>query len=362
MELDREGIQRIMTGHRWSCLSPDHLRCWDKGMGWVFGGVCRRAARRFGIDPGIGWIPEASRSCDKLTFDHVDVVLATGDPFASFSLAKRLSEKWRCRYVLDYRDAWPLPSNGSLAAAVLKQEAELIESSMAVTTVSHSLLDCRLSFTKKIHVITNGFDPEEMAGVIPNEFGHPAIVYAGTFYSPKRVVTPLMAALKHLQEMEPRVPWRFHYYGANSNHVYQEAQRFGVMEKVIVHGRVARMEALSALKGAALSVVITSVLKDIEPEDRGIVTGKIFDSIGLGVPTLVIGPPGSDAEAILDMSGLGCFATADDIDGMAAFLTRVMSGNTPEGRCPEAYAWPNIIKRLDTVLRQSSIDVNRFNN
>jgi hypothetical protein len=197
-----------------------------------------------------------------------------------------------------------------------------------------------------------------MAEVIPYEFQHHAIVYTGTFYSPKRVATPLMAALKRLGTIGCRLPWQFHYYGPNGDHVRQEAQRFGVLQKVSIHGMVARKDALSALKGAALNVVITSVLKNIDPEDKGIVTGKIFDSLGLGVPTLVIGPNGSDVEAILDVSGLGCFATADNTDRIANFFAQVMSGDIPKGRSPEAYAWPNIIKRLDTILRQYAVGLN----
>src|SRR3990170_6227962 len=34
----REGIRRILTAHRWRCLSPTHLNCWNRGMGWSVGG------------------------------------------------------------------------------------------------------------------------------------------------------------------------------------------------------------------------------------------------------------------------------------------------------------------------------------
>ena len=38
-ELDGEGIKRILTGHQWRCLMPNHLKCWDEGLGWVAGGA-----------------------------------------------------------------------------------------------------------------------------------------------------------------------------------------------------------------------------------------------------------------------------------------------------------------------------------
>ena len=50
-------------------------------MGWVLGGLCRRFARRFGIDNGVGWVGEAERACSKMTADMVDVIFASGAPF-----------------------------------------------------------------------------------------------------------------------------------------------------------------------------------------------------------------------------------------------------------------------------------------
>ena len=50
MELDREGISRILTGHRWRCLAAQYLNCWNQNLGWFAGGVCRTIARRLGID------------------------------------------------------------------------------------------------------------------------------------------------------------------------------------------------------------------------------------------------------------------------------------------------------------------------
>ena len=308
-------------------------------------------ARRLGIDPAIGWIQAASRACLQLTPDSADVVLATGDPFGSFKLAKRLAAQWRCGYVLDYRDVWARPSNGLVAGRLLMQEAELMKSSAAVTTVSPSLLNGRNYAAEKTTVISNGFDPDEMTPVVPTQFEHFAIVYTGIFYAPKRVVTPLMNALRRLEQFRCGTPWRFHYYGPDEDHIRSEAARFGMAHRIVLHGQVSRREVLSALKGAGVSVVITSVLPQLEPEDRGIVTGKIFDSIGLGVPILAVGPPGSDVEGILDTTGLGRLLGANDIDGMEKFLRAALAGERPQIKQPERYAWPNLISRFDSVLR-----------
>ena len=63
-------------------------------------------------------------------------------------------------------------------------ERKLIEGAAAVTAVSnYSMLNGRVELPK-LHIISNGFDPDEMAKVKPYEFGHFAIVYAGSSYPP----------------------------------------------------------------------------------------------------------------------------------------------------------------------------------
>ena len=232
-ELEREGIRRILTGHRWRCLSPYDLKCWNQGLGWVLGGACRRTANELGLDRSIGWINEAERACGFLAANQIDVILATGSPFASFKLAKRLSDRWGCPYVLDYRDVWPNLGKSRHSERVIRTTEEaLIDGSSAVVAISESLLSGKGALKSKVHVITNGFDPEEMGQIKPYDFGHFAIVYAGSFYPPQRTITPVMEALKAVKasRIDQRIPWRFHYYGPQGDHVRAEAERFGVAQ------------------------------------------------------------------------------------------------------------------------------------
>jgi hypothetical protein len=75
-------------------------------------------------------------------------------------------------------------------------------------------------------------------------------------------------------------------------------------------------------------VVITSVFEETSLEDQGIMTGKIFECLGLGAPILLIAPPGSDTEPIVADMGLGWRFTGSNVDGMASFLIDAMSGRS----------------------------------
>jgi glycosyltransferase involved in cell wall biosynthesis len=220
-------------------------------------------------------------------------------------------------------------------------------------------MDRSFNIGPKLHAMTNGYDPEEFADIKPHDFGHCAIVYTGNFYPPKRVISPVLAALKRLKEIMHGKDgkWHFHYYGGQGNHVREEAERFGVMEQVVLHGNVPRSEALAAVKGAAVTVVITSVVEGATMADRGIMTGKVFESLGLGTPILLVAPPGSDVETIAETTGLARRFTGNDVAGIASFLAGIISGQATEAKNLDAYAWPNIIKRLDAILREVAVSV-----
>jgi glycosyltransferase involved in cell wall biosynthesis len=327
-------------------------------MGWVLGGACRRIARSFGLDRGVGWIGEAERACESLTPDKCDVILASGKPFASFTLAKRLSDRLGRPYVLDYRDPWTGDPRAGYTShpAAIRKEASLLEGCAAVTITSPSwgvLLDRRFGVGSKLHVMTNGYDSGEMDAIKPYDFGHCAFVYAGIFYPPKRVITPFLAALKLLKGSlnENTNKWYFHYYGVDEGHIREEAERFGLTDRMVFHGRVPWRDVLSAVKGARLSVVIASVAEQESLEYNGVVTGKIFEPIGLGTPVLLIAPVGSDARSITEPTGLVKSFTGSDIEGMVSFLRDVVRGQTPQPKDIEIFSWTTISKGLDAVLR-----------
>jgi glycosyltransferase involved in cell wall biosynthesis len=163
-----------------------------------------------------------------------------------------------------------------------------------------------------------------------------------------------MAALQRLKNTHVGTrSWCFHYYGIHEDHVRTEAQRFGVVERVVLHGRVSREEALAAVKGASVAVVVTTVAEKGTSVDHGMVTGKLFEALGLGTPILLVSPAESDGAAILADAGVHASFTGTDIDGIAGHISRLLSDQTrpSQSAAPEPYAWPELIKPLDAILR-----------
>ncbi|MGH9962372.1 MAG: glycosyltransferase, partial [Pyrinomonadaceae bacterium] len=331
LNLRKEAICRLTTNHEWRSLSPDRLNCWNQGLGWFAGGICRVIARNLDIPEEIGWIRAANRACSGLKPEDVDLILATGSPFVAFGLAKELSGKLGRPYVLDYRDPWTenLHTPQRNRQITIEEEARLVKNAAAVTIVSRSwaeALDRRFKLGPKLQVITNGYEPETLTSVAPHDFGHFAIVYTGTFYPPKRVIEPVMAALQKLEATidGKRNPWYFHYYGDGDQHVKEEAKRFGVTLRVVLHGRVPRGEALSALRGARVAVIIATVTQEDPLSDRGMVPAKLYEAMGLKVPVLLIAPPGNDAGAIVGRMASSASYVGSDVEGITGFLQRMI--------------------------------------
>ena len=353
----REGIRCIRTEHHWQSLLSAGTDRRSAPLVWIAGGLARRGAAILGIERETGWVRDAERACSGLTPDDVDLVLASGPPFVSFELARRLATRLGCPYVLDYRDLWTKSPHAIRPAPqwVVKLERIVVQASAATIGVSPSLaqsLQDEFALAKATSVISNGFDPEEMSAVERHDFGHFAIVYTGTFYPPKRAVEPLMAALERLDTVTPASDdWAFHYYGPQDDYVQRAAESFRVGHRTRTHGVVPRAEALSAVHGAGVAVVISSVYERASLEEKGIVTGKVFEEIGLGAPTLVIAPEGSDLAGILAATGLGRRFAGTQIDGIVDFLRERMNDPAPQPLDTSRFSWANIGAKLDGVLR-----------
>src|SRR5215831_13239370 len=202
-DIQAQGIRRILTGHYLRFLNPVHFICWNEGLGWFLTGTCRRIARSLGVDDGIGWIRAAERTCRTLNPSDVDLILSSGPPFAAFMLAERLANMLSRPYVLDYRDLWTESRRTALSLPSMANriEARLVTGAAAVTAVFPSLaasLDSRFGIGPKLRVVTNGYDSEDLRAVKRLSFDHFAIVYAGIFYPPERIITPVLQALKRV--------------------------------------------------------------------------------------------------------------------------------------------------------------------
>jgi glycosyltransferase involved in cell wall biosynthesis len=321
--------------------------------------IARRLLYTLRIDPYVVWSRRVVAAMTKRKPGTFDLVLVSAPPFSSIPAAERIANHHGCPLVIDYRDLWTMNPHGTNPPARhVRAERRITARAAAITTVSGSLAEVmrgHFALNGRVHVVHNGFERDLLDGVQPTRFDHFAIVYAGSFYVPKRTVHPLLRALAQLDANGGiGREWQFHYYGTQDAHVLDAAREVGLDPKrVVCHGAVSRDEALAALAGAGLATVITTVTAEGTLADRGVVTGKIFEAIGLRRPLLVIAAPGSDVEDIVATSGLGHVVAGTDVDGIASAIADVAAGRVVPPREPDTYDWNQLAPKLNDVLRSA---------
>lgn len=320
------------------------------------GGVVRRICRPLRYEIWWPWISAAVKAGKKISRDDVDIILVSADPYISFQAAYRLSKYFSVPYVMDYRDPWTNnPQKRSNTMLWIRGlEKKLLRHSSAAVSVSSSLaksLEKQYRINTKYRFVTNGFDPEYLKTIHPKMFGQFTIVYAGSFYN-IRDINPFFDILKEIKITHPDLDWQFHYYGPSVDLVKEYVQTADIENRVVIHGFVPRKEALSAVAGADVALVLISTKRDSTLEERGIITGKVFEIIGLETEVMLIAPENSDAGDII--KGYGEHFVGDEHEKMKQFLINRMERTLKrESAPPSRYSWGELGKQYKKILEES---------
>jgi glycosyltransferase involved in cell wall biosynthesis len=359
-DIEKYKIKRILTDCKYPYLFPrGHLKdgySHVRGIKRVSAQIVRSLARIFKIDKMIGWYVEVERTCAYLRPGDIDVVMASGNPYGAFKVAQQLAQRLNCPVVFDYRDLWTgnPQAKGSKKTRDARKESKLLQSCTAVSVVSRSMavfLEKQFNIKGKVFVIPNGFDGDEYHHVAHHKFDHFAIIYAGSFFPPMSSAELIMKVLHALETRNLTKPFLFHYYGPNVDYVHSVAQQHKCDKYVVLHGNVPHAECLSAIKGSGVAIVIVSEINSTDLGERGVITGKIFEAIGLGTPMMVVAPSGFDVEQIVDTVGNGAVFSSHEISAMADFIIARMEGIELQKGHPEIYGWENIGGQMDRMLR-----------
>jgi len=138
-----EGIERITTRHRLGNLVPGFVRVGLLGSLRPVAGLTRLLGRWLDVDSGYGWIRPVLKSCRRLQPGDVDVIVASGPPYASFVAAEVLAKRLQCPFALDYRDPWTQSSYrwNRPRARSFRAERRLVAGCSLITTVSPNLAE-----------------------------------------------------------------------------------------------------------------------------------------------------------------------------------------------------------------------------
>jgi len=176
---------------------------------------------------------------------------------------------------------------------LLRQEPKVVASSSAILTVSEALRQ-RLEerHERPVTVLHNGFDPEDYEAVQPRRLDKFTILYTGSIYFPDRDPRPLFGAVAHLLAHGSIDPARFSidFFSRRNADLERLVCAYPGIEQVVhIHPTVPHRESIALQKGAHV------LLHLAHGEEKGILTGKLFEYLGARRPILCI--PG-DRDAV----------------------------------------------------------------
>lgn len=266
------------------------------------------------INEPCGWYPYALRKgLEILNKSKVDIIFSTfGGLRTPHLVASRLHQQTGIPWVAEFRDLWssgPYFNKTRLFQFLEEQlEKRVMKGSNLLISVSEPMAKELEAFhSKKTIVIPNGFDEEDYTENIPltSKF---TITYTGYIFPDKRDPTPLFKAITELRQ-KGRISsddFEVRFFGSNVSETLSPIiEEYNLAEIVTIHGFVPFNESIKKQKESAALLLLSWN----NPQDKGTLTGKIFEYLGARKPILAIAFKGGEIDKLLAKSGCGIVAT-----------------------------------------------------
>ena len=261
-------------------------------------------------DPKVFWVKKSVKFLQRFLNNHkVDVIISTGPPHSMHLIAKKIHQKNNIKWIADFRDPWTdLYYNKDFKQLSFaknknkKLETSVLKNADCVVTVSNHLKKQFAAIAKNVEVITNGFDDEvlsENTFVLDKKF---TISYIGLL--PKQSNPKVLFGVLNqlcIENKDFKKDLQLNFIGDIADEVQLEIENNNLLETASFTGYVAHKKAIEFQKKAqVLLLLIPNVVNN-----KGILTGKLFEYLTAKRPILAIGPEDGDLATILKETNAG---------------------------------------------------------
>ena len=263
------------------------------------------------------WIPGVVKAgLERHGVEPVDILVATGNPFAAFGAAAAIGRLARRPYVLDYRDAWTLnqfteePSFPDDSPQV-RWERRLIAGAERIAFVNEPQREWHArrnpESRDRMLVVENGYDERMFpAAVAPARSDGPAVFgYVGTV-TEQLPLAEFVAGWRRARKRRPGITCRIHgHLGFFPN------QRGRILDQLSVDDGVG-----ISYEGAVAKADLPGVYADLDallmiiPSSRYVTAGKVYEYMATGLPLVTVHEPWTGARIPLE-GRPGVFAVDD---------------------------------------------------
>ena len=282
-------------------------------------------------DARIGWVDFAFRASAKIIRENnISKIVISSPPHSSQLIGLKLKKEFpHLIWLADLRDPWTdiyyykdLMHLPFIKKKDLHLERQVLENCDAALVVSTPIADLlRVKSDKidpnKFTVIPNGFDRQDF----PEDISPPKdvfrITYVGTMadsYKPE----VFLIALSQLIKSNPEINIQLRLVGSVAAGLRATIDQHSLSGRVEMIGHVSHHKAVNYMCDSSLLLLLIPATANSE----GILTGKIFEYLGAGVPILGIGPVAGSAAAVLQECNAGKMFERDNPKVVSEFLEK----------------------------------------
>lgn len=265
-------------------------------------------------DARVGWVQFAYlEACKIIDAEQVDTIFISSPPHSSQLIGLKLKKKYPHLYwIADLRDPWTdiyyykeMPHTRMAKGKDERYERNVLDQADAVLMVSE---DIKRSFIEKssakdstkFYVLPNGFDEDDFKDKSVADSDQFIITYVGTIadvYQPQ----VFFESFKKLVVKYPGEKLIIRFVGSISPAISEVVHRLNLINHCEFISHVSHDEAIKyMMRSTALLLVIPEV-----ENNKGILTGKLFEYLNTRKPIIGIGPEDGDAATIITECNAG---------------------------------------------------------
>jgi glycosyltransferase involved in cell wall biosynthesis len=272
----------------------------------------------------------------EISKQRYDALIFTMPPYSLCNLAAELSASQNIPVYLDLRDPWtinpykihPTPLHLYLDRKYERGAITGIHNFISAykSTVNYFQKEINNFRLKKVVVIPNGFDEEDLAGIQPADLSMESkfnLAFSGTFYSHLNNPENLFSAIQLLKNEGYEI--HFHHIGSSAYDINKLAHRYKIHNHVHnwgYHEHKKCVEILAAMD--AFCVILDERIKNADKT----VGGKLYEYLGLRKPILAMVPQQGEAAQLIRETNSGIICSSYKVDQISLALRKILEKNT----------------------------------
>ena len=313
-------------------------------------------------DSAKGWIRFALEAvADFAKREHVDAILTTSPPESCHMIGAQAKKLLRRPWIADFRDLWTqnlTQQNHGSDRLRVRLEKKTLEVADALVTVSYpwaTRLGERYA-AKPIYTISNGFDPDDFQHRPQRLTGCFSITHAGQLYEGKRDPSVLLEVVAELirEQALSATDVQVRFYGEVEPWLPPLISRHRLQGVVELHGVLTREEVVQR----EMESQVLLLLGWSDAKETGQHTGKLFEYLGAGRPTLAVGGSKGVLTEVLAETKSGIHALSKEqlrqclITMYREFRQEGQVRYYPDRRAVEQYSHREMARRFAEVLNK----------